>query len=266
MPTRPDGPSDRGGRRGRRRSGWPSAVVAAASLGLPARRRRRARRHQLRRGAGRLRRRAGPSLRRSRSPVVVGAHPGRAPWRSAPLVGGAGDVRVEPRPGGSASSSSWARAPPGVLGALALAAELERSRRRVAAPWPSASAPSSAAAGAGRLGQPRPAHADRGHPGHGRGARRRRCRRPGRGPRATTASSSTEADRLARLVDDLFELSRIEADALQLTVEQVPLGELVSDAVASAARGGRRPRACARRSGRRRRRRRARRWPGRRPS
>jgi signal transduction histidine kinase len=45
----------------------------------------------------------------------------------------------------------------------------------------------------------------------------------------------TEADRLARLVDDLFELSRIEADALRLTLEPVPLGELVSDAVASAA-------------------------------
>jgi signal transduction histidine kinase len=44
-----------------------------------------------------------------------------------------------------------------------------------------------------------------------------------------------EADRLARLVDDLFELSRIEADALQLTVEEVPLRELVSDAVASVA-------------------------------
>jgi signal transduction histidine kinase len=44
-----------------------------------------------------------------------------------------------------------------------------------------------------------------------------------------------EADRLARLVDDLFELSRIEADTLQLTLEPVPLGELVSDAVASAA-------------------------------
>ena len=43
-----------------------------------------------------------------------------------------------------------------------------------------------------------------------------------------------EADRLARLVDDLFELSRIEADALALTLEPVSLGELVSDAVASA--------------------------------
>jgi signal transduction histidine kinase len=45
----------------------------------------------------------------------------------------------------------------------------------------------------------------------------------------------TEADRLARLVDDLFELSRIEAGALAVSVERVALGELVSDAVASAA-------------------------------
>jgi signal transduction histidine kinase len=45
----------------------------------------------------------------------------------------------------------------------------------------------------------------------------------------------TEADRLARLVDDLFELSRIEAGALAVSVERVPLGELVSDVVASAA-------------------------------
>ena len=44
-----------------------------------------------------------------------------------------------------------------------------------------------------------------------------------------------EADRLARLVDDLFELSRIEADALQVTLRPVSLGELVSDAVASSA-------------------------------
>ena len=43
-----------------------------------------------------------------------------------------------------------------------------------------------------------------------------------------------EAKRLARLVDDLFELSRIEADALDLTLEKVSLGVVVSDAVASA--------------------------------
>jgi signal transduction histidine kinase len=45
----------------------------------------------------------------------------------------------------------------------------------------------------------------------------------------------TEADRLARLVDDLFELSRIEAGALAVSMERVALGELVSDVVASAA-------------------------------
>jgi len=45
----------------------------------------------------------------------------------------------------------------------------------------------------------------------------------------------TEADRLARLVDDLFELSRIQADTLALSVEEVALDEVVSDAVACAA-------------------------------
>ena len=44
-----------------------------------------------------------------------------------------------------------------------------------------------------------------------------------------------ESGRLARLVDDLFELSRIEADALALTLERVSLGDVVSDALASAA-------------------------------
>jgi signal transduction histidine kinase len=46
---------------------------------------------------------------------------------------------------------------------------------------------------------------------------------------------TAEADGLARLVDDLFELSRIEAGALAVTVERVALGELLSDVVASAA-------------------------------
>jgi signal transduction histidine kinase len=45
----------------------------------------------------------------------------------------------------------------------------------------------------------------------------------------------TEADRLAQLVDDLFELSRIEAGTLAVSVERVALGDLVSDVVASAA-------------------------------
>jgi signal transduction histidine kinase len=44
-----------------------------------------------------------------------------------------------------------------------------------------------------------------------------------------------ETDRMARLVDDLFELSRINAGALRLSLANVALGDIVSDAVASAA-------------------------------
>ena len=43
-----------------------------------------------------------------------------------------------------------------------------------------------------------------------------------------------ETDRLAMLVDDLFELSRIEAGALDLRLETVTLGDVVADAVAAA--------------------------------
>jgi signal transduction histidine kinase len=43
-----------------------------------------------------------------------------------------------------------------------------------------------------------------------------------------------EADRMAELVDDLFELSRINAGALRLEPAAVSLGDVVSDAVASA--------------------------------
>jgi signal transduction histidine kinase len=43
-----------------------------------------------------------------------------------------------------------------------------------------------------------------------------------------------ETDRMAQLVDDLFELSRINAGALSLSVGSVPLGDVVSDALASA--------------------------------
>jgi signal transduction histidine kinase len=43
-----------------------------------------------------------------------------------------------------------------------------------------------------------------------------------------------EADRLAVMVDDLFELSRINASALSLTLQEISLADLVSDAVASA--------------------------------
>ncbi|GAA1642086.1 sensor histidine kinase [Catellatospora bangladeshensis] len=45
----------------------------------------------------------------------------------------------------------------------------------------------------------------------------------------------TGTDRMASLVDDLFELSRINAGALALAPVDVPLGEVVSDAVAAAA-------------------------------
>lgn len=44
-----------------------------------------------------------------------------------------------------------------------------------------------------------------------------------------------ETDRMAGLVDDLFELSRITAGALRLAPARVPLADVVSDAVASAA-------------------------------
>jgi signal transduction histidine kinase len=43
-----------------------------------------------------------------------------------------------------------------------------------------------------------------------------------------------ETDRMAALVDDLFELSRINAGALRLSTDAVSLGDVVSDAVASA--------------------------------
>jgi signal transduction histidine kinase len=44
-----------------------------------------------------------------------------------------------------------------------------------------------------------------------------------------------EADHMAELVDDLFELSRINAGALRLTTAAVSLGDVVSDAVESVA-------------------------------
>jgi len=44
---------------------------------------------------------------------------------------------------------------------------------------------------------------------------------------------AAEASRLARLVDDLFELSRLDADALVLKLESVSLDDVVSDAVAA---------------------------------
>ena len=43
-----------------------------------------------------------------------------------------------------------------------------------------------------------------------------------------------ETDRMTRLVEDLFQLSRINAGALRLTLEQVSLRDIVSDAVSAA--------------------------------
>lgn len=48
------------------------------------------------------------------------------------------------------------------------------------------------------------------------------------------ATMRGETDRLAMLVDDLFELSRIEAGALDLRFEDVTLGDIVAEAVAGA--------------------------------
>jgi signal transduction histidine kinase len=48
-------------------------------------------------------------------------------------------------------------------------------------------------------------------------------------------SLRVQADRLSELVDDLFELSRTQAGVLHLEFEQIALGDLVSDALASAA-------------------------------
>ncbi|PRY46586.1 sensor histidine kinase [Umezawaea tangerina] len=44
---------------------------------------------------------------------------------------------------------------------------------------------------------------------------------------------STEADQLSAMVDDLFELSRITAGALRLTLSDVPLADIVSEVVAA---------------------------------
>lgn len=43
-----------------------------------------------------------------------------------------------------------------------------------------------------------------------------------------------DVDRLTRMVDDLFELSRIHAGVLELSSELLPLGDLVSEAIAGA--------------------------------
>jgi signal transduction histidine kinase len=49
------------------------------------------------------------------------------------------------------------------------------------------------------------------------------------------ATMRLEADRLSGLVDDLFELSRIQSGSLSLSTEPIPLDELLSDALAGPA-------------------------------
>ncbi len=53
-------------------------------------------------------------------------------------------------------------------------------------------------------------------------------------PARYRAQMRSEVDRMVRMVDDLFELSRIHAGALQLSLETVPVGDLVSEAIAGA--------------------------------
>jgi len=45
---------------------------------------------------------------------------------------------------------------------------------------------------------------------------------------------TTEVDRMVRMVDDLFELSRVQAGSLRMAPELVPVGDLVSEAIAGA--------------------------------
>jgi signal transduction histidine kinase len=47
------------------------------------------------------------------------------------------------------------------------------------------------------------------------------------------SSASRELEHLSRLVDDLFELARIDAGLLQLTMEETSLHDLISDTISS---------------------------------
>jgi signal transduction histidine kinase len=49
------------------------------------------------------------------------------------------------------------------------------------------------------------------------------------------AQMRSQVDRMVRMVDDLFELSRIHSGSLQLSLETVDLGDLVSEAIVGAA-------------------------------
>lgn len=54
-------------------------------------------------------------------------------------------------------------------------------------------------------------------------------------PRRYHSQLLTEVDRMVGMVDDLFELSRIHAGALQLSVETIQLSDVVSETIAGAA-------------------------------
>jgi signal transduction histidine kinase len=172
------------------------------------------------------------ALRRSRSPVVVALIPVAAVALGS--LAAAKAMFVSSHDLSALVVVVIGAGTAGVLGALALAAELDRARRRMAAmtereraletsrrelvAWVSHDLRTPIAgirAMVEALDDGVIAHPDEVRQYHLR--------------------LVSEADRLARLVDDLFELSRIEADALALTLERVPLGEVVSDAVASAA-------------------------------
>jgi signal transduction histidine kinase len=53
-------------------------------------------------------------------------------------------------------------------------------------------------------------------------------------PQRYHAQMRAEVDRMVRMVDDLFELSRIHAGVLRLSPQPVPLGDVVSEAIAGA--------------------------------
>jgi signal transduction histidine kinase len=172
------------------------------------------------------------ALRRSRSPVVVALIPITA--TALGLLAAAWAMFVSSHDLSALVVVVVSAGTAGLLGALALATELERARRRVAA----------MTARERRLEQSRrELVAWVSHD----------LRTPLAGIRALAealddgivdepgeihryhAQLVTESERLARLVDDLFELSRIQADALALSLERVPLHDVVSEAVASAA-------------------------------
>ena len=176
-------------------------------------------------------------LRRSRSPVVVALIPAAA-MALGPAGGGLGDVRVQPRPvrpRGRRGQRRHRRAarrpgarhrarsgpPPGGGDDRSGAGRLEQSRRELVA-WVSHDLRTPLA----------------GIRAHGRGARRRHRRRARRGPPLPPPAgdrgrpAGPPGRRPVRAVPD-------PGRRPALSLERVPLSELVSDAVASAAVGGR---------------------------